>query len=161
MSRAWLIVVVACEGSAPPSQVKPAPVAPPVAADAAIADAAIADAAIAACPDYNTVHKFRFGTLSAPAGSCWRRTAEGDDQSGVLTDGANHVQLTYTQMSFDENVGDACRGKPARDVRIGAVRYTVCELGSDRTCASFHGAANVCGDAKTLESVLQTLAPKR
>jgi hypothetical protein len=158
VKRAWLIVLAACEGSAPPKPAppKPAPIAAPVAIDAALPDAAIP-----LCPADATVHKFRFGTLSVPDGWCWQRSAEGDDQSGTVFDDKHHVQLTFTQMSFDENVGDACAGKHARDVRIGGVRYTVCELAGGRSCASFHGAANVCGDAKTLESVLATLAPKR
>jgi hypothetical protein len=147
------IALAACEGNAPPSQMQPAPVHAMV--DAQPVDASI-DAAIAACAG---VHTFRFGTLSVPDGWCWQRSGEGDDQSGTVFDDKHHVQLTYAQMSFDENVGDVCAGKPARDVRVGAVRYAVCELGDGRTCASFRGAANVCGDAIVLESVLRTLAP--
>ena len=159
-SRAVLLLVVAaCHRE--PHRGDPADATIATPAVAPRADAAIADAGIDAappCPPDATTHAFRFGTLSVPAGWCWRRTSEGDDLSGVVLDDAGRTRLTFDQLAFDERVGDACaKASGSHDAHA----YRTCELADGRHCASFHGAANVCGEAAVLADVLRTLAPKR
>ncbi|HTR49790.1 MAG TPA: hypothetical protein VMJ10_03720 [Kofleriaceae bacterium] len=166
----WLLVAAAaCRDTPPPPP--PQPVAPPPARDAARGPADAAIDASAACAGAPTSHRFRFGTLAAPPGWCWQRTAEGDDQSGVVLDDTGRIRARYFELSFGEQVGDACDAHRAgvhavRDGRAAGVAYRTCELDGGRRCFSFHGEANLCTEppedaAFSAETWVGTLVPPK
>jgi len=172
MKRAWLVLAwAACRDSAPPTSAPPP--SPPrdaarVSPDAVPPDAVPPDAPLA-CVGAATSHRFRFGTLAAPPGWCWRRTAEGDDQSGVVLDEGGRIRVRYYELSFDEKVDDACDAHRAgvhavRAGRAAGVAYRACEVDGGRHCFSFHGLANLCTEppedaAFSAETWVGTLVP--
>ncbi|HUJ60605.1 MAG TPA: hypothetical protein VLX92_19020 [Kofleriaceae bacterium] len=159
-----LLALAACEGE-PAASRAVARGAAPVARDAA--RVVVADAARDGCrAGEPVVHAFRFGTLAAPAGWCWRRTAEGDDLSGVVLDDQGRVRARYDELAFDGKVGDACaRGRAIRAATQRGVAYRACELADGRHCVSFHGQANLCSeppdDTFSLHDLIATLGPAR
>lgn len=178
-ARATLAIAcaIACRGSrddatAPRDGAPPTP--RPIAAtrDANEArDAGSADVA-AAAPCASDASPFSFGRFQIPQGWCWRRTAEGDDLSGVLVDAGGRVRVRYFALAHGERVGDACAPdrpglKWARDDRVRGIAFRYCEIDdpAPRTCFAFHGAANLCTDPSVADGfsaldLIRTLAPR-
>jgi hypothetical protein len=140
-----LVGAIACHGDS-----RPAPSVALVRRDAAAKaiDAPAIDAPVGERPcgaAEAASHKFRFGTLTAPTGWCWRRTAEGDDQSGVVVDADARIRFRYFELSFDEKLGDSCDvHRPGVHGIHDAGTGRTCQLDDGRHCASFHGVANIC-----------------
>jgi hypothetical protein len=161
----WLLgLAMACRGGSTPGRDASAHRA----RDAALApsiDAPIADAA-RTCD--TPTHTFRFGTLSAPPGWCWHRTAEGDDLSGVVVDAQGRVRLRWDELAFDAKVDDACDPKrrgvhDVHDLLAQGVPYRTCMLADGHRCWSFRGLANVCAEPGMELGVdpIGTLVPRR
>ena len=133
-----------------------------IAIDATVSPATI-DAGVRACArDEPGTRAFRFGTLTAPAGWCWRRTAEGDDMGGILVDDHARVRMSYDELAFGDKVGDACKaGNAIRDAKSHGVAYRTCTLAGGRHCYSFRGLANLCTETAEDLDLTPMLAPKR
>lgn len=151
-------LLLGCRGEdVAPARPPPPPSEPPAPA----IDAAPPVDAGPACA--SSEHRFRVGTLTAPPGWCWHRTAEGDDQSGVLRDPAGRIRARFTELSFAERVGDPCEASPART--LGKTTYRICARDTSRHCLTFHGLANLCtvppeAPDLSLEALVATLHPK-
>nr|HEX4317128.1 hypothetical protein [Kofleriaceae bacterium] len=160
--RAWLAVTCAlgCSSGSepavpaatppppPPPSPSPSP-RPPV--DATPGDAAPpVDAGPAACGSTESpTLGFPFGSLSLPTGWCWRRTAEGDDLSGIVVDDHARVRANYTTLAHGDKVGDSCDARrpdlrAASDAHARGLAFRSCQLDDGHHCISFHGAANIC-----------------
>jgi hypothetical protein len=134
--------------------------------DAMVIDAALApsvDAGTVPCRgDDSATRTFYFGTLTAPAGWCWRRTEEGDDMSGVLLDDHTRVRMRYDELAHRDTVPDTCKGGRAiRDAAHNGIAYRTCTLADGRHCYTFHGLANVCTESAEDLDLTATLAKKR
>ena len=85
-----------------------------------------------------------FAEITVPAGWCWVRTEEGDDQSGVLVDETGTQRMRYFMLAHGARVADPCSKRKARTEHVHGIAFRVCEVEASRTCFSFAGRANLC-----------------